>query len=123
MGTLTALSFVAAVGDPGRFRKSSTVGAYFGLTPRRHQSGETDHDGKISRCGDVLTRTYLFEAAGVLLSRVARWSALKAWGTRLAKRVGGKKARVALARKLAVLMHRVWVDGTEFRWSKEAATA
>jgi transposase len=99
------------------------VGAYFGLTPRRHQSGETDYDGKISRCGDVLTRTYLFEAAGVLLARVARWSALKAWGTRLAKRVGGKKARVALARKLAVLMHRVWVDGTEFRWSGEAATA
>jgi transposase len=71
----------------------------------------------------VLTRTYLFEAAGVLLSRVARWSAPKPWGTRLAKRAGGKKARVALARKLAVLMHRVWVDGTEFRWSKEAATA
>jgi transposase len=123
VGTLTALSFVAAVGDPSRFRKSSTAGAYFGLTPRRHQSGETDYDGKISRCGDVLTRTYLFEAAGVLLARVARWSALKAWGTRLAKRVGGKKARVALARKLAVLMHRVWVDGTEFRWSGEAATA
>jgi len=123
VGTLTALSFVAAVGDPARFSKSATVGAYFGLTPRRYQSGETDRDGKISRCGDVLTRTYLFEAAGVLLSRVARWSALKAWGTRLAKRVGGKKARVALARKLAVLMHRVWADGTEFRWSKEAATA
>ena len=68
------------------------------------------------------TRTYLFEAAGALLSRVARWSALKAWGTRLARRVGSKKARVALARKLAVLMHRVWMDGTEFRWSKEAAT-
>ena len=71
----------------------------------------------------MLTRTYLFEAAGVLLSRVARWSALKSWGTRLAKRVGGKKARVALARKLAVLMHRLWVHGTEFRWSKEVATA
>ena len=123
VGTLTALSFVAAVGDPSRFRKSSTVGAYFGLTPRRHQSGETDYDGEISRCGDVLTRTYLFEAAGVLLARVARWSALKAWGRRLAKRVGGKKARVAPARKLAVLMHRVWVGGTEFRWSREAATA
>ena len=93
------------------------------LYTRRHQSGETDYDGKISRCGDALTRAYLFEAAGVLLARVARWSALKAWGTRLAKRVGGKKARVALARKLAVPMHRMWVGGTEFRRSGEAATA
>jgi transposase len=99
------------------------VGAYFGLTPRRHQSGEVDRSGKVSKSGDALTRTYLFEAAGALLSRVARWSALKAWGVRLARRVGGKKARVALARKLAVLMHRVWTDGTEFRWTKEAATA
>src|ERR671916_1234685 len=114
---------VAAVGDPARFGRSSTVGAYFGLTPRRYQSGETDYDGKISRCGDVLTRAYLFEAADVLLARVARWSALKAWGTRLAKRVGGKKARVALARKLAVLMHRLWADGTEFRWAKEERAA
>jgi transposase len=123
VGALTAVSFVAAVDDPARFGRSSGVGAYFGLTPRRHQSGEVDRSGKISRFGDALTRTYLFEAAGTLLSRVARWSALKAWGTRLARRIGGKKARVALARKLAVLMHRVWMDGTEFRWSKEVATA
>ena len=123
VGALTAVSFIAAIGDPTRFARSSTVGAYFGLTPRRHQSGEIDRVGKVSKCGDALTRTYLFEAAGVLLARVTRWSALKAWGTRLAKRVGGKKARVALARKLAVLMHRVWGDGTEFRWSKAAAAA
>jgi transposase len=77
----------------------------------------------VSKCGDALTRTYLFEAAGTRLFRVGKWSALKAWGTRLARRVGSKKARVALARKLAVLMHRVWLDGTEFRWSKEATTA
>jgi transposase len=77
----------------------------------------------VSKCGDALTRTYLFEAAGALMSRVARWSALKAWGTRLARRVGGKKARVALARKLAVFMHRVWMDGTEFRWAKEESAA
>lgn len=77
----------------------------------------------MSKCGDTLTRTYLLEAAGALLSRVSKWSALKAWGTRLARKVGGKKARVALARKLAVLMHRVWVDGTEFLWSKEQAAA
>jgi transposase len=99
------------------------VGAYFGLTPRRHQSGEVDRAGKVSRFGDTLTRTYLFEAAGALLFRVARPSALKAWGMRLAQRIGSKKARVALARKLAVLMHRVWVGGTEFRWSKEVAAA
>jgi transposase len=123
VGALTAVSFVAAVDDPARFGRSSGVGAYFGLTPRRHQSGEVDRDGKVSKCGDALTRTYLFEAAGALLSRVARWSALKAWGTRLARRAGGKKARVALARKLAVLMHRVWMDGTEFRWAKEERAA
>jgi transposase len=123
VGALTAVSFVTAVDDPARFRRSSGVGAYFGLTPRRHQSGEVDRDGKVSKFGDTLTRTYLFEAAGALLSRVARWSALKAWGTRLARRIGSKKARVALARKLAVLMHRVWMDGSEFRWSKESATA
>jgi transposase len=123
VGALTAVSFVAAVDDPTRFRRSSGVGAYFGLTPRRHQSGETDRDGKVSKFGDALTRTYLFEAAGVLLFRVTRWSALKAWSTRLVRRIGSKKARVALARKLAVVMHRVWMDGTEFRWSKEAATA
>lgn len=123
VGALTAVSFVTAVDEPARFRRSSGVGAYFGLTPRRHQSGEVDRDGKVSKCGDTLTRTYLFEAAGALLSRVSRWSALKAWGTRLARKVGGKKARVALARKLAVLMHRVWVDGAEFRWSKEEAAA
>jgi transposase len=123
VGALTAVSFVAAVDDPARFRRSSGVGAYFGLTPRRHQSGEVDRDGKVSKFGDALTRAYLFEAAGVLLSRVARWSALKAWGARLARRIGGKKARVALARKLAVVMHRVWTDGTEFRWAKEAIPA
>jgi transposase len=123
VGALTAVSFVTAVDDPARFGRSSGVGAYFGLTPRRQQSGEVDRDGKASRCGDALTRTYLFEAAGTLLCRAAKWSALKAWGTRLARRVGSKKARVALARKLAVLMHRVWIDGTEFRWSQEATTA
>ena len=123
VGALTAVSFVTAVDDPVRFNRSSGVGAYFGLTPRRHQSGEVDRDGKVSKFGDALTRTYLFEAAGTLLFRVTKWSALKAWDTRLARRIGSKKARVALARKLAVLMHRVWMDGTEFRWSKEVVTA
>ena len=93
-----------------------------GLTPRRYQSGELDRTGRISKRGDRLTRFYLFEAASVLLlSVVKRWSVLKAWGVRLAKRVGIKKAKTAVARKLAVILHCIWVDGTEFQWGKEKA--
>jgi transposase len=121
VGPLTALAFVTTVDDPTRFRRSSSVGAYLGLTPRRHQSGERDVSGRISKCGDRLTRSYLFEAANVLLTRVERWSSLKAWAIRLAKRIGAKKAKVALARKLAVLLHRLWQDGTSFRWTAEAS--
>ena len=110
------------VDAPECFPKSSSVGAYIGLTPRRYQSGEEDYTGHISRCRDKLLRTYLYEAAGIILHRVSRWSALKAWGTRLAKRIGTKKSTVAVARKLAVVLHRMLRDGTEFRWSnKEAA--
>jgi transposase len=120
VGPLTALAFVTTVDDPTRFRRSSSVGAYLGLTPRRHQSGERDVSGRISRCGDRLTRSYLYEAANVLLTRVERWSFLKAWALRLAKRSGPKKAKVALARKLAALLHRLWRDGTTFSWTTEA---
>lgn len=123
VGALTALAFVSAIGDPARFARSSSVGAYLGLAPRRYQSGEVDRSGRISTCGDPLVRTYLFEAAGMVLNRVTRSSALKAWGTRLVKRVGYKKATVAVARKLAVILHRMWTDGTPFRWSTEAAEA
>jgi transposase len=124
VGVLVALTSVSVIGDPARFPHSSSVGAYIGLTPRRFQSGEADYTGKISRCGDGLLRAYLYEAAGMILNRVSRWSALKAWGTRLAKRIGHKKATVAVARKLAVILHRMWRDGTQFRWSnKEAAVA
>jgi transposase len=91
-----------------------SVGAYVGLTTRRHASGEVDWSGRISKCGDAMLRMYLFEAAGVLLTRVPKWSALKAWGTGLAKRNGLRKAKVAVARKLAVILHRMWVDGSEF---------
>ena len=87
--------------------------------PRRYQSGEEDYTGHISRCGDKLLRTYLYEAAGIILHRVSRWSALKAWGTRLAKRIGAKKATVAVARKLSMILHRMLRDGTDFRWSIE----
>ncbi len=126
VGALTAVAFVATIDRPQRFARSSGVGAYLGLTPRRYQSGEVDHARRISKCGDGLTRTYLFEAAGTLLTRVTQWSTLKAWGARLAKRVGINKAPVAVARKLAVIMHRIWLDGTSFRWSdrqKAAAVA
>ena len=102
---------------------SASVGAYLGLTPRRYQSGTMDVSGHISKTGDGLLRSYLFEAATTLLSRVQRWSALKAWGVRLAKRVGQKKARVAVARKLAVVLHRMWADKTEFRWTAETTVA
>jgi transposase len=117
VGVLVALAYVSVVDDPGRFARSSSVGAYVGLTPRRFQSGEEDHTGRISRCGDKLLRTYLFEAAGIILHRVAKWSPLKAWGVRLAKRIGAKKATVAVARKLSGILHRMWKDGSEFRWS------
>lgn len=119
IGPITALAFLAAIDDPTRFRRSRTVGAYLGLTPRRHASGEVDWSGRISKCGDRLTRSYLFAAAGVLLTRIGKWCKLKAWGLRVAKRSGGKKARVAVARKMAVLLHRMWRDGTHFQWNEE----
>ena len=116
VGVITALTFRHTIDDPSRFRSASLVGAYLGLTPRRKQSGETDTSGKISRWGDRLLRTYLFEAATVLLYRTKKWSSLKAWGMRLAKRIGVKKAKVAIARKIAVILHCIWVDGTSFDW-------
>lgn len=123
VGPMTALAFVTAIDDPARFRRSASVGPYLGLTSRRHQSGGADWSGRISKQGDRLARHMLYEAANSLLSRVRRWSALKAWASRLARRVGGKKARVALARKLAVILHRIWCDGSTFRWTaKPAAT-
>ena len=118
IGALTALAFKSSIDDPHRFRRSADVGAFLGLTPRRYQSGEIDWTGRISRLGDGLVRTYLFEAASVLTGKIERWSRLKAWGVRLAKRVGMKKARVAVARKLAVVLHCIWVDGTEFEWGQ-----
>jgi transposase len=123
IGPVTALCFKATIDDPTRFKRSRSVGAYVGLTTRRHASGEVDWSGRISKCGDAMLRMYLFEAAGVLLTRVPKWSALKAWGIRLAKRNGLRKAKVAVARKLAVILHRMWIDETEFNWSKKEAAA
>jgi transposase len=123
VGAVVALTFQAAMDDPGRFAHSRSVGAHFGLTPRRYSSGEIDRSGHISKCGDEMVRTALYEAATTLLCRVARWSALKAWAVRIAKARGLKRARVALARKMAVVLHRMWQDGTEFRWSKAESAA
>jgi transposase len=94
----TAVAFISVINAPERFSKFSSVGAYLRLTPRRYQSGEIDRSGQISKCGDPLLRTNLFEAAGIILNRVSRWSPIKAWGTRLSRKVGGKKAMVAVAR-------------------------
>jgi transposase len=122
VGPLTALAFRATIDRPDRFRRSRDVGAHLGLTPRRYQSGETDVQGRISRCGDELARTALYEAAHSLLIRSSKWSVLRAWGMNVAKRRGIARARVAVARKLAVILHRVWSDGSEFRWGKQVAT-
>jgi transposase len=123
VGAITALCFLATIDDPTRFKRSRSVGAYLGLTTRRYASGEIDWTGRISKCGDKLLRSYLYEAANVLLTRVAKWSVLKAWGIRVAKRSGLRKAKVAVARKLAVILHRMWVDGTEFNWSAKEVAA
>lgn len=116
VGPVVSVAFVATIDDPQRFAKSRAVGAHLGLAPRRFQSGEMDFQGTISKCGDPLMRQYLFEAAGVLLTRTQRWSSLKAWGGRLAKRIGMRKATVAVARKLAVILHRMWRTGESFHW-------
>jgi transposase len=121
VGPITALCFLATIDDPTRFKRSRSVGAYVGLTTRRYASGEIDWTGRISKCGDKMLRCYLYEAANVLLTRVAKWSALKAWGIRLAKRSGLRKAKVAVARKLAVILHRMWIEGSEFKWSSKEA--
>jgi transposase len=123
VGAIVALTYVSAIDDPGRFRSSKTVGAHFGLTPRKYQSGETDVTGRISKVGDGAVRTALYEAANVILTRPVKGSTLKSWGMRLAARAGMRKAKVALARKLAVVLHRMLADGTSFLADKAAATA
>jgi transposase len=120
VGAVVALTYRATVDQPQRFVHSRAVGAHVGLTPKRYQSGETDYDGRVSKCGDALLRTMLYEAAQVLLVHSGKWSWLKAWGMRVAQRRGIRRAIVAVARRLAVVLHRMWVDGSEFRWSKDS---
>ena len=114
VGPITALSFAATIEDPHRFRRNRDIGAYLGLTPRRYQSGERDIGGGISRQGDAMTRHYLYEAANCLLTTVGSRSSLRSWGLKLMKRIGAKKARTALARKLAVILLRLWKQDSHF---------
>ena len=121
VGAVTALAYRATIDVPARFRNSKAVGAVLGLTPAQHQSGESSRVGRISLCGDGMLRTLLYEGAQTVLTRSVKWSWLKAWAMKIARNRGLKRAIVALARRLAVIMHRIWVDGTEFRWTKEEA--
>ena len=118
VGPVVALTYRTCVDNPARFSRSKCVGAHYGLTPRLYQSGEITRTGRTSRCGDAMMRTTLYDAALVLLTRSgSRWSSLRAWGMAVAKRRGIPKAIVAVARKLAIVLHRMWRDGTDFRWS------
>src|SRR3974390_3471220 len=123
VGPVVALTYRATVDVPARFRKSKSVGAVFGLTCAKYQSGEIDWSGRISRCGDEMMRVMLYEAAQSMLVRSKKWSWLKAWAMQVARRRGMKKAIGALARRLALIMHSIWVDGTEFRWTRQEAAA
>lgn len=119
VGPVTALCFRATVDIAERFAKSKTVGAHFGLTPRKYQSGQVDRNGRISKCGDGMMRATLYEAANVMLTRSKSKTWLKAWALRLVKSRGKKRAKVALARRLAVVLHRMWLDASDFRWTRE----
>ncbi len=117
VGPITALTFKSSIEDPGRFAQSADAGAYAGLVPRRFQSGERDTKGHISKAGDPMLRRALYEAANNLLARVKRPCALQRWGRALAQAKGARRARVAVARKLAILLHRLWLSGTGFQWT------
>jgi transposase len=121
VGAVIALAYVTTIEDPSRFTRSSSVAAYLGLTPRRYQSGEIDRAGHISHCGDAMLRTYLYEAANVMLRRSTRPSRISRWGRALSERIGGLKALVAVARKLATVLHSMSRNGMEFRFEQAAA--
>jgi transposase len=115
VGPIVALTFASAIDDPARFKSSKQVGAHFGLTPKKYQSGETDYTGRISKIGDASVRAALFEAAHIMLTKPLKGcTELKSWAMRIARRAGISKAKVALARKLGVILHRMLVDGTPF---------
>jgi transposase len=114
VGAIVSLTYVSALDDPTRFKSSKGVGAHFGLTPKKHQSGEKDVTGRISKLGDGSVRAALYQAAHIILTRPVKGSQLKSWAMKLARRAGMRKAKVALARKLAVILHRMWIDNTPF---------
>ena len=121
VGPIVGLTYVAAIDDPARFSSSKTVGAHFGMTPKKYQSGEIDVTGRISKMGDKGVRAALYEAAHVILTTPVKGGALKSWAAKLARRAGMRKAKVALARKLAVILHRMLADGSAFDAAKAAA--
>lgn len=121
VGPVVSLAFKATIDDPARFKDSKAVAAHLGLTPRIYQSGAIDRSGHISKCGDRMMRHALYEAANSHLRISKKWSIVRAQGVKLAKRIGAKKACVAVARKLAIIMHRMWINGTEFRFGQSAA--
>jgi transposase len=123
VGPIVALTYATGVDDPGRFAHARDLGPHFGLTPRKYASGEINRNGSITKAGDGAVREALVQAALTLLTRVRRWSTLKAWGMAIAKRRGLRRAIVAVARKLAIVMHRIWADGTTFTWSRETAAS
>ncbi len=122
VGPIVALTYASAIDDPSRFKSSKQAGAHFGLTPKKYQSGETDYTGRISKIGDSSVRTALYEAAHIMLTKPLKGcSQLKSWAMRIAKRAGMSKAKVALARRLAVIMHRMLANGTPFNAAAAAA--
>jgi len=122
VGPIVALTYASAIDDPGRFTSSRRVGAHFGLTPKKYQSGETDYTGRISKIGDATVRTALYEAAHIMLIKpIKGCTPLKSWAMRIARRAGMKKAKVALARKLAVILHRMLANATPFNAAMAAA--
>ena len=123
VGPVVSLAFSATIDIPARFKNSKAVGPSLGLTPVLNQSGESRRVGRVSLCGDDMMRSLLYEAAQVMMTRVQKWSWLKAWAMGVAKRRGLQRAIVALARRLAVIMHRMWVDGSVFRWTNKTVPA
>ena len=123
VGPIVSLAFKATIDDPTRFKNSKAVAAHLGLTPRVYQSGELDLSGHISKCGDRFMRHALYAAANSHLRISKKWSSLRAWGLKLGKRVGMKKACVAVARKLAIIMHRMWLNEEDFQYRRHTAPA
>jgi transposase len=123
VGPIIALTFKAEIHDPTRFKNSRTVGAYLGMTPTQYSSGETMKQGRISKCGSKELRFLLAEAGLVILTRSKKWSKLKAWGLKLMRKKGIKKASLAVGRKLAVIMHRMLIEQKEYIWGEKPAKA